>query len=190
MLGLQDASVFQRDGDAWLLSFQGVRCQLKHTRGLSYLAQLLAHPHHEFHALDLVACQTPEHEDTTRNRTDGVEVTLTPQARTAYKQHLQELQEELDEARAFNDLGRMKRLEEAIEQLMHELAHTVGGRRQFRVGSAAERARVSVAMALKVVMNKIAHYHPPLNRHLSCTIKTGAYCAYTPDPRVPVAWQM
>ncbi len=189
-LGLQDASVFQRDGDAWLLSFQGVRCQLKHTRGLSYLAQLLAHPHQEFHALDLVACRTPEHEDTTGNKAGCTEVPLTPQARVAYKQHLQELREELDEAREFNDLGRVEKLEEAIEQLVRELTHVVGGGRQFRVGSAAERARVSVAMALKVVMNKIAHYHPPLNHHLICTIKTGTYCAYTPDPRVPVAWQM
>jgi hypothetical protein len=28
-----------------------------------------------------------------------------------------------------------------------------------------------------------------LGRHLAATIRTGRYCSYTPDPRVPIAWQ-
>jgi hypothetical protein len=39
-------------------------------------------------------------------------------------------------------------------------------------------------------MTRIDEHHPALGEHLGRTIRTGTYCAYWPDPRVPVAWKL
>jgi hypothetical protein len=37
-------------------------------------------------------------------------------------------------------------------------------------------------------LKRVADHHRVLGLHLRATIKTGAFCAYTPDPRVPIRW--
>jgi hypothetical protein len=39
-------------------------------------------------------------------------------------------------------------------------------------------------------MAKLAAANPSLGRHLAATVRTGRYCSYTPDPRLPIAWQL
>lgn len=53
---------------------------------------------------------------------------------------------------------------------------------------ARERARVNVTRAISTALARIAEHHPALARHLAATIRTGAFCSYTPDPRLPVRW--
>jgi hypothetical protein len=57
------------------------------------------------------------------------------------------------------------------------------------MGSPAERARVNVTRAIKLALRKITEHHPALGQHVATTIKTGVYCSYTPDPRLPIMWQ-
>lgn len=52
-----------------------------------------------------------------------------------------------------------------------------------------ERARVNVTRALRGALERIAAHHPELARHLAATLRTGTFCVYTPDPRVPDAWE-
>ncbi len=52
----------------------------------------------------------------------------------------------------------------------------------------SERHRVSVTRAIHGVLDRVATSHPALGEHLSRTIRTGMLCSYTPDPRVPTAW--
>jgi hypothetical protein len=42
---------------------------------------------------------------------------------------------------------------------------------------------------MKIALQRINQHHPALGQHLATAIKTGAYCAYTPDPRLPISWQ-
>jgi hypothetical protein len=115
---------------------------------------------------------------------------LDPQARAAYKRRVSELREELAEAQQFHDLGWSERLAAELDFLTHELASAVGlGGRARRVGSPAERARVNVTRAVKIALRKISEHHGALGRHLASTIKTGTYCSYTPDLRMPTSWQ-
>jgi len=37
-------------------------------------------------------------------------------------------------------------------------------------------------------MSRIAENDAALGLHLDRTIRTGAYCAYAPDPRAPARW--
>jgi hypothetical protein len=39
-------------------------------------------------------------------------------------------------------------------------------------------------------MGRIRAHHPLLDAHLASAIRTGTYCSYLPDPRVPVAWKI
>lgn len=53
-----------------------------------------------------------------------------------------------------------------------------------------ERARVSVTRAIGAALKRMDEHHPPLARHLRATTRTGHHCSYTPDPRLPLAWEM
>ncbi len=186
---------FSRRGQFWQIAFGGDSCTLKDTRGLQFIARLLQSPQRELHALDLV--QGLEHERAASSGSPaGVAEgdsgpLLDPQARTAYKQRLEELGEELEEAQAFNDAGRAERVREEIDFLTRELTRAFGiGGRERRAGSNAERARINVTRAIAAALKQIGAHHPPLSEHLKKTIRTGTFCSYNPDPRVPIDWQL
>jgi hypothetical protein len=54
---------------------------------------------------------------------------------------------------------------------------------------ARERARVNVTRAIAAALKRITAHHPTLARHLAATVKTGLFCTYTPDPRLPIEWK-
>jgi hypothetical protein len=64
------------------------------------------------------------------------------------------------------------------------------GGRDRRAASAAERARVNVTRALKREIRRIGDQDARLGRELSTTVRTGTFCAYEPDPRHPVTWEV
>jgi hypothetical protein len=53
----------------------------------------------------------------------------------------------------------------------------------------AEHARVNATRALKSALRRVSANHPTLSAHLTATVRTGMYCVYHPDPRVPIEWQ-
>ena len=53
-----------------------------------------------------------------------------------------------------------------------------------------ERARVNVTRALRATLRRIAEHEPDLGRLLQGTIRTGASCAYEPDPDAPLHWEV
>ena len=193
-------TLFRPEGEYWTVSFAGTTCRLKDARGLHYIAQLLHQPHQEVHVISLFTTSVdlsegPSFQDPSLpfEHTEGVSDAgdmLDPQARAAYKQRVSELQEELAEAQQFHDLGRSEQLAAELDFLTHELASAVGlGGRARRVGSPAERARVNITRAIKIALRKISEHHAALGQHLATTIKTGTYCSYTPDVRMPISWQ-
>lgn len=193
-------AIFQRQGDFWNIAFAGKTCMLKRAKGMQYLEQLLRHPGHEFHALELASAENApaghaatgsETPGPARNALDGdAGVQLDPAAKAAYRQRLQELREDLAEAQRFNDSGRVEKTSAEIEFLTNELARAVGlGGRDRRAASNAERARIKVAKAIKAALGRIDENNPDLGRHLSVTIKTGIFCSYNPDPLSPTQWR-
>jgi predicted ATPase len=194
-------AVFRAEGEYWTVSFAGSTCRLKDGRGLHYIARLLHQPHQEVHVLSLITVsadlnegpgETPFLEGSSLpfDSTEGdAGEMLDPQARAAYKRRVSELREELAEAEHFHDLGRSERLSAELDFLSQELARAVGlGGRARRAGSPTERARVNVTRAIKLALHKISEHHGALGRHLASTIKTGTYCSYTPDARMPITW--
>jgi hypothetical protein len=173
--------------------------RLKHSKGLAYLAHLLRHPGKAIHAIDLVnsvgsdaneprSAQTETTEERRRNLGDAGEM-LDMQAIADYKRQLADLRSELEEADLRHDVGRAAALQQEIEFLKREITRAVGlGGRSRRAGSHAERARVNITRAIASTLHKITEHHAELGRHLAATIKTGTFCSYVPDPRVPMEW--
>jgi hypothetical protein len=194
-----DENVFRCEGDYWLLAFEGHTVRLRDLKGLRYLARLLADPGREFHVLDLVAVERGWSSDTDRGSARGLgfssgpdaSVLLDAQAKEAYRRRLAEIEEDVEEARAMGNDERAAQGAAERDFLVRELARAVGlGGRDRRVGSDSERARASVTRAVRQAMARIRDYHPTLGAHLDRTIRTGTYCAYRPDPRLPVAWKL
>ncbi len=195
---LADEHIFHREGDYWLVSFEGQAVRLRDLRGLHYLGRLLAHPGREVHVLDLVAGERGWSPDAGRSAERDLAVSsrldsgvlIDAQARHAYRRRLTEIEEDIEEARTLGDDERAAQAAAEREFLVRELARAVGlGGRNRRAGSASERARASVTRAVRHAMVRIHGYHPTLGEHLDHTIRTGTYCAYLPDPRSSAAWK-
>jgi tetratricopeptide (TPR) repeat protein len=175
------------EGDYWTVEYADTTSRLRDMKGLCYLAYLLRDPGREFHALDLMRVQMQR--DGFGTPVDpGLEV-LDPQAKTAYRQRLEELRADLEEAEAFNDTGRAARAREEMEAIGEQLAAAVGLRGRDRLsGSAAERARTTVTHRLRAVIRRIAQDHPGLGDHLGTRVRTGTFCSYQPDRERPIVW--
>jgi hypothetical protein len=188
-----ERGLLRRDGDVWKVGLGAEEAVLKHAKGLSFLATLLAHPGREFHVLDLLERDAPldsRVEPGFRAAAAGdAGVMLDPEARAAYKRRLDDLRDELEEAERFNDPHRAERARTEMEFLGNELARAVGlGGRDRRAASAAERARVNVGRAISHVMKKITEVSPAASEHLQASVRTGMFCVY--EPRLPVEWSL
>jgi AAA ATPase domain len=197
-------NLFRREGEYWTIAYEGAVVRLRDAKGLRHLARLLAHPGHEFLAVDLEAAEGQPGQTAPvgrRGRAGDGELSARPDlgdagalldatAKAAYQARLTELRAELEEAEAFNDPTRATRARQEMDFLVAELARAVGlGGRDRRAASHAERARLNATRAIRAAMANLAAANPALGRHLSSTVRTGRYCAYTPDPRLPIAWE-
>ncbi len=170
-------NVFRREGDVWILGFDGRAVRLRDAKGLRYLALLVGHPGQEFHVVDLAGAADVREADATPTP-DG-------QARVAYRQRLADLHEQLEEAEGFNDVGRATRLREEMDAIAVELAGLYG-LRGARARSGAERVRKAVTKCIRDQIVKLERVNGTLARHLANAVRTGTFCAYVPEK--PVDW--
>jgi tetratricopeptide (TPR) repeat protein len=200
----QRAYIFRREGEYWSIRFDRDTFRLKDSKGLGYLAQLLGSPARQFLAFELMTAGVgsgPE-QPAPRGRGERRERELRPssgrtgeildhKAKEAYRRRIEELQDELEEAEGWGDFERAARARGEMDFLARELAAAVGlGGRGRRASSDAERARVNVTKAIKASMARIGKHSPALAHHLASTIRTGTFCSYLPDPRLPAVWQL
>ena len=192
-------NAFRREGDYWTVIFDGHTVRVRDLKGMHYLARLLADPAREFHVLDLVASETGGAAHVGSDHTarlpqsalgDAGEM-LDTQAKNAYRRRLTEIDDDIEQARAIGDGERAAQADAERDFLVRELSRAVGlSGRNRRAASASERARAGVTRAIRQAITRIADHHLQLGEHLSRTIRTGTYCAYMPDPRIPTGWEL
>jgi hypothetical protein len=192
--------VFRREGDFWRIAYAGREVSLKDSKGLQYIAELLANPNTEIAAQALAAAgegaaerlsAEQAHELGLRSGGLGdVGALLDAKAKADYRRRLEELRDELAEAESFRDPERVARAREELEYLGAELARATGlGGADRRAASPAERARINVTKTIKQSLKRIAEENEPLGRHLGATIRTGTFCCYLPGPKPP-CWRL
>ena len=171
-----DEVVLHRDGPTWTVGEGGRRTTLRHVKGLTDLARLVAEPDREFHVLDLVggdpapAADLPPSGDA-----------LDEPARQAYRRRLADLDERLERGDATAEQER--------DFLVAELSRAYGlGGRARRTGSSTERARTAVTWRIRHAITRIEAAAPGLGKHLRSSVSTGTYCVYSPEH--PRRWHL
>jgi tetratricopeptide (TPR) repeat protein len=177
-----------REGELWTLTHGGGSFHLKDSKGMGYLARLLGEPHAEVHVVELQAgSPVPE----LRADAEAGGAWLDDAAKRAYRERLEQLEDDLAEAERWGDVERAARAREERELIGRELARAVGlGGRDRPAGSAAERARVNTTRAIRAAIHRIEECDPSLGRHLDRAVRTGTFCVYDPAPQDEVIWAM
>jgi len=196
-----NVSQFRREGDYWSITLDGFTIRLKDSKGLRYIHRLLGQPGVEIHSIELSRLDAGVVSPAPRRREDAMESVvgdlgdageiLDAQAIAAYRRRLRDLREEIEEASENNDLGRLAQLQHESDLLLQQLAAGTGlGGRRRRAGAHAEQARVNVTKAIRAALDKIGREDEDIGRRLSASIRTGAFCAYEPDPARPIDWRL
>jgi hypothetical protein len=171
-----------RNGKWYDAAHAGSTVRMQDSKGLAYLADLIAHPGAERHALDLV------------DRVEGVDPIgidrralgdagelLDTQARTAYRHRIEALRAEVDDAMSAGMHARAEAIQDELDQLVAQLAAAFGvGGRDRRAASASERARLNVTRAVRSAIVKVTEALPEAGAALDRHVRTGLYCAYEP----------
>lgn len=195
-------ATFRLDGDVRTVAFAGTSVQVRDLKGYRYIDRLLAEPGRELHVLDLVSLeQGHAGPGATIGREADRDGELGPDtgagmpaidehAREAYRRRLEEVEADIDDAHANNDLARLELATRDRDYLVDELARAVGlGGRIRTVGGDAERARTSVTRTIRYALGRLATHHPAAAAHLEQSTQTGIYCAYRPDPTLSIEWR-
>jgi len=133
-LPTHEQSLFLRQNDYWTIRYRGHAALLKSTRGLHYLAVLLRDPGREFHVRELLArpmdVSTPAaavaaNECVTGGLYAGAPV-LDAQAKAEYKCRVNDLRQDLNQAKRFNDPQRKTEVQNELQAIADHLAFAVG----------------------------------------------------------------
>jgi hypothetical protein len=164
--------VLSREGATWRLSFEGRIAHLPDAKGLHDLAMLVANPGRDVHVLTLLGRRGPDF---------GADPVLDDRSRAAYRQRLQVIDNELDEADRAGDSGAGAELAAERAALVAELGRATGlGGRSRRLADESERARKTVGARLRDSLRRIEDVEPDLGRHLRASVRIGTECCYTP----------
>ena len=193
------ANEFRRTAESWSICYDGQAVVVRPTKGLADIHRLLAVPGVELHVLELfreaevdVATGTGAAPGTAGASAEGAgggsrQPVLDERAKVEYRRRLQDLQAEVDDARACADLARAERAEAELDFLVTELAAGLGfGGRDRTMTDEAERARQAVRARIRYTLDRLESVHPALRRHLDRSLLTGTFCSYQPER--PTTW--
>jgi hypothetical protein len=144
--------------------------RFKTSRGMQYLAQLVARPGEDVHVLELVG-------STDADRGDAGEL-LDAAAFKQYRARVEELRAIVDGG----DADRAERAREELDAIAGELGRATGlGGRARRGESAVDRARSAVTRRIKDALDRIAEADAELGASLRRAVRTGNHCSYRPS---------
>lgn len=197
--------IFRLDGQIWTISYDDQTIRMKDSKGLRYLAILLADPHREFHVFDLL--RRVEGTPTVSNHLQDLQARemmadlnlsnhgfgdagdmIDDETRSSLQQHLQYLHEEIDEKLELGDIDGADGLRAEEDKILSYLKQSHGlSARSRKASSSVDRARSNITKRINDARGKISAHHPALGQDLR-SVKTGTYCKYAPD--TPTDWQL
>jgi hypothetical protein len=175
--------VFQRKGKHRMLAFNSEIEITSETNGNWYIEQLLAKPNVAFRCTQLESLLAGLAEETS---TGSIGEVVDMETLKGYRDRLQEIDEELEEAASFNDPARQEKLGDERQDILDQMksAQGIGGR--LRQKFDAERSRKTVCKAISRSIEAIEKVHPELGLHLHKSINLGLEVSYRPN--VVIDW--
>lgn len=182
----QGKNVFRLDGDFWTLRFADKTVRARDNLGLKYIARVLEAKGRE---IDAVVLRSVVGGHALVKPSAGMEI-LDPQAFRAYKATVEDLTEQLDQAREFNDIAKQEQIQAKLSVLAEQIGSARGlGGRTRKVKDEASNARTAVKNAItRAIERQIRKPHPDLARHFDVSIRTGQSLCYEPVP--DVEWEL
>ncbi len=189
---LEPQYLFRREGATWRLRFRGQECTVNHSLGMSYVAELLHHPHEEVAALALYYAvkgrpvvpqgdaEQPDIDDANDSVRGGAGVPLP----THLQARMTEIADELEQARLLEDDDREEKLQEELDAIVSTL-QTARRKSAYEPDPALNKARTAVLKAIQRSLRSIARQDKALAAFLSASIQTGHSCTYQPPELVP-----
>lgn len=174
-----DAHIFKDQGETWLVVFGGVPKSVRNSVGMSYIARLLDAPGQEIHAAALRSAVSGNGDTPVLGSAGDM---IDDQALREYGDRLGDIDGELAEARANNDVGRVEALTEEQEFLYAQVGRATGlhGSRR-EAADERERARQAVSAAIHRALRAIKTEHEALWQHLHGFLNIGEFLSYRPD---------
>ncbi|MEZ5298448.1 MAG: tetratricopeptide repeat protein [Ilumatobacteraceae bacterium] len=188
---VEQTAVLVRDGRWWDVSFGQTSVRVADTKGLRYLAELVAAPGVERHALDLVdRIEGVDVDGIDRRRLGDAGEVLDGRARSAYRREIERLRGEIDTALASGSLDAAEAMQTELDAYVAELSAAFGlGGRARRAGSATEKARLNVTRALRAAIRSLNEALPAIGAVLDRGVRTGTYCVFEPaDGDGDIGW--
>ena len=183
-----------RDSDQVTITWGDEVARVRSSKGIVYLARLLAAPNQELHVLVVASPRErsgPPADPVLNVGKEDAGPLLDSKAKEAYRRRIRELQEEIDEAESFNDPVRASRARDELAFIADHLSGALGlGGRDRRAASNTERARVNVTKRIKAAIERISSQAPNLGRHLEATIRTGTYLSYASRSEPTIDWKI
>jgi hypothetical protein len=194
-----------REGEVWRFEYDGRVIHVRDTKGIRNLAVLLASPGVEMPAGDVEELAGRPGDGAPRAEASaaaeaGLAVQASPDsplagldatAKSQYRSRLEDLREEIEQAEAWSDPERAARAREEMDLVASQLSAAVGlGGRDRPLASSAERARLRVTRTIHTAIRRVGEQDEALGYELGATVRTGSFCAYEPDPRRPISWQI
>jgi hypothetical protein len=179
---------FLNEGFVWKVSYAGTSIRVRHKKGMEYIAHLLRLRGRSVHCLELRAIVAGARasrklraEDKAALSTDvgGREDILDDKARADYKERLNFLEREIENADERNDPVRAQMSREEKESIESELikASALAGRsRQFL--TERDNARTAVSNSIDRAIDAVRKPHGDLADHLERHIKKGLDFSY------------
>ena len=179
-------AVFRSEGDTRTVGWGTATVVVRDLKGLRYIARLLAEPGREFHASQLVRLETAGEPS---GAIDTGFVVLDEAAKESYRRRLIDIDDDIADARADNDIGRVELAELDREYLVAELrrATGLGGRDRVALDD-SERARVSATRSIRYALDRLGEQSPDVASHLHQHVRTGTYLCYEPEALRPIDW--
>ena len=172
----------RRDGADWVLYAGDERARLRDSRGLHYLARLLAGPRAEIAASALVVGQDAGPASLPARSSTGRARRPTGRGWTNWKPR--PTQRTGPATRTTPPLSGPN-----VRRSWRSLRSGLGlGGRAREFTSVDERARISVTKALRAAVDRMAGPAPLCAAHLRASLRTGRYCRYEPGPGGPTGW--
>ena len=191
--GAPQSATLRRDGSWWSAACGETTARLRNTKGLAYLAELVAHPATERHVIDLVDLVEGVSPDTgiDRRRLGEAGPLLDARSRDAYRRRVGQLKDEVEDALAVEDDDRAASAQSELDALVAELARAFGlGGRERKASSVAEKARVNVTRAIRTAIATVSDVLPAAGGVLDRRVRTGLFCAHEPQPDDEILWSV
>lgn len=173
-----------RLGSRWRGRFAGKDAVFPHSRGLELIAILVQKPGQEIHADRLLAAADGRGAPLPGGSAGEV---IDNRALAAYKNRLDEIAAEIEEARECGRDEEVERLLEERDELLGEMKTSTGlGGRKRKASDDADRSRKRARAAITRELQRLDGVLPELAEHLRESIRLGAFLSYA--PKGEIAW--